>query len=164
MKKSKQGINFNNWSSGLSVDDNFSMLMVMTVMFCNNFIHLTLAYYFESVRPGDHGLAKPWYFPLESLRNLCWRRGPKRERSTELYVTEPINGASAEVRSHLNDPHLVVHIEDEANYAGKRIGIKIMNLTKWFKQFGKIKKAVYDLSLNIYEGQISVLLGNNYNH
>jgi ATP-binding cassette subfamily A (ABC1) protein 3 len=34
-------------------------------------------------------------------------------------------------------------------------------VVKKFKQFGKVKNAVRNLSLNIYEGQISVLLGHN---
>ena len=49
------GINFSNWSQGESVDDSFSFLQVMLVMFFNNFIHLILLYYFEQVLPGDHG-------------------------------------------------------------------------------------------------------------
>lgn len=140
------------------------MFMVMTVMFLNNFTHLTLAYYFESIRPGDHGLAKPWYFPLTSLKRLivccCCRFTSRKQSRLETYVNEPINGHDA-AKTILNteDNHMAVHIEDEANYAGKPVGIKITSLTKCFEQFGKVKKAVNDLSLNIYEGQISVLLG-----
>lgn len=146
---------------GLSVDDDFSMMMVMLVMFINNFIYLTLAYYFESVRPGDHGLAKPWHFPVTNLiKFICHPRGSNVEH--ELRVNEPINGLANQAEVFVNtlyDNHLAVHIEDENNYAEKTIGIKITNLSKSFTQFGKEKKAVKDLSLNIYEGQITVLLG-----
>ena len=66
---------------------------------------------------------------------------------------------------HTNEPNDAVEdkyfFEDESAYASKNIGIKIENITKIFKQLGKIKKAVNNLSLNIYEGQISVLLGHN---
>ena len=54
-----------------------------------------------------------------------------------------------------------VFIEDESIYAGKQVGIRLANVAKNFSQFGKLKQAVRDLSLNIYEGQISVLLGHN---
>ena len=66
---------------------------------------------------------------------------------------------------HTNDSNGAIEdkyfFEDESAYASKNIGIKIENITKIFKQLGKIKKAVNNLSLNIYEGQISVLLGHN---
>ena len=51
--------------------------------------------------------------------------------------------------------------ENESIYASRNIGIRIKNVVKKFKQFGKVKNAVRNLSLNIYEGQISVLLGHN---
>jgi ATP-binding cassette subfamily A (ABC1) protein 3 len=51
--------------------------------------------------------------------------------------------------------------ESDSNYAGKKVGIKISNLHKQFRQLGKVKPAVKNLNLNIYEGQISVLLGHN---
>ncbi len=52
-------------------------------------------------------------------------------------------------------------IENESIYSSKKIGIKITNLFKVFKQLGQKKRAVDNLSLNIYEGQITVLLGHN---
>ena len=61
----------------------------------------------------------------------------------------------------LNGTDLPVFIEDESIYSSKAIGIKINNITKTFKQLGTVKKAVNNLSLNIYEGQITVLLGHN---
>lgn len=136
---------------GVSVDDNFSMFIVMVVMFLNNFIYLLLAAYFESVRPGDHGLARPWHFPVSSLYR-CFKKPDK------VFVNEPINGTENGIDS-LNEHDLPVYLENEAIYQHKTVGIKIENLTKWFTQFGKKKKAVDNFSLNIYEGQISVLLG-----
>jgi ABC-type uncharacterized transport system ATPase subunit len=56
---------------------------------------------------------------------------------------------------------LPVYIEDESTYRFKNIGIKIKNIVKTFTQFGALKTAVKNLSLNIYEGQITVLLGHN---
>ena len=54
-----------------------------------------------------------------------------------------------------------VFIEDESAYSKRKIGIAIKSLFKQFKQLGKVKQAVSNLSLNIYEGQITVLLGHN---
>lgn len=54
-----------------------------------------------------------------------------------------------------------IFIEDDSVYSNRNIGIKIINLFKVFKQFGKMKTVVEDLSLNIYENHITVLLGHN---
>nr|UOU03312.1 ATP-binding cassette subfamily A3-1 [Brachionus rubens] len=98
------GINFSNWTQGISVDDTFSIFTVMIILFFNNFINLLLLYYFDNVLPGD---------------------------------------------------------KDEATYSSRKVGIKIENISKTFEQLGQVKQAVQNLSLNIYEGQISVLLGHN---
>ena len=57
--------------------------------------------------------------------------------------------------------NLPVYIEDESIYSNRSVGVKINGITKLFKQLGMVKKAVNNLSLNIYNGQISVLLGHN---
>lgn len=147
------GVNFKNWTSGVSVDDNFSMIIVFIVMFLNNFTHLGLMSYFDQLFPGDHGIAKPWYFPFLNLR-ACLFPGFENKRKQEeksLSFSSPLN-------DDIKDD-LPVYIEDESIHSAKKVGIRIRNLTKNFKQFGRIKTAVDNLSLNIYEQQISVLLG-----
>ena len=117
-------------------------------MFFNNFIHLALTYYFENVMPGNHGIAKPWHFPFSYFL-------PKRFSQVESDMKLKNLSSSA------NESDKNIFIEDEANYKSKNVGIKIQNITKTFKQLGKVKMAVNNLSLNIYEEQISVLLGHN---
>lgn len=148
------GINFNNWTSGISVDDNFSMIIVMAFMVLNHFIHLTLMWYFDQIIPGDHGIAKPWYFPFAGLKGFLF---PDLEDQRKL--KEAQWSASIVSRQKSSEDELPVYLEDESIYSSKKVGISIKNLSKEFTQFGKLKKAVDDLSLNIYEGQISVLLG-----
>ena len=113
----------------------------MIIMFFNNFIHLLLTYYFENVIPGDFGSTKPWYFPV------AWMF--------------PENNKANQVESDETNLEKNAYLEDESIYSLRNIGIKIMGIGKNFKQLGKIKNAVKNLSLNIYEGQISVLLGHN---
>ena len=147
------GINFNNWTSGISVDDNFSMIIVMAFMVLNHFIHLTLMWYFDQIIPGDHGIAKPWYFPLAGLKGFLF---------PDLEDQRKLKEAQLSARKKSLEDDLPVYLEDESIYSSKKVGICIKNLSKEFTQFGKLKKAVDDLSLNIYEGQISVLLGTIY--
>jgi ATP-binding cassette, subfamily A (ABC1), member 3 len=143
------GIQFDNWTKGETIDDPFSFFDTIIIMFFNNFIHLILMYYFENIMPGNHGIAKPWYFPISFLL-------PKRFSAVESEIKLKNLSSSSEIDQDKN-----VFIEDEANYKNKNVGIRINNLSKKFKQLGKVKKAVNNLSLNIYEEQISVLLGHN---
>jgi ATP-binding cassette subfamily A (ABC1) protein 3 len=119
-----------------------------------NFIHLILMYYFEQIMPGNYGIAKPWYFPLANLKNLF-------VSNNKTHKVVQSKNQSKETSFGQGQGGLPIYIEDESSYANRRVGIKIKNLSKKFKQLGVIKQAVNDLSLNIYEGQISVLLGHN---
>jgi len=135
------GVNFSNLTKGIYADDSFSVAHAMFMMFLNNFIHLFVAYYFDNLLPGDHGIAKPWYFLFSS----------KRKQKSE---TNEMNSSNSTSNN--------CYFEDESNYSEKEIGIKIINLSKLFKQLnGTFKQAVKNLSLNIYEEQITVLLGHN---
>ena len=167
------GITWSNWTGGLSVDDDFALFQVMMILLADNLIYLMLMYYFEQVLPGDHGIAKPWNFPFlclfksknESRFGLGEesRAGFLNETTTSEHDLDSIRNRNRTNQSLVtNMSHeLPVHIEDESIYASKGIGIKINNITKTFYQLGTVKKAVDNLSLNIYEQQISVLLGHN---
>nr|QUF59428.1 ATP-binding cassette transporter Abca3-2 [Brachionus angularis] len=146
------GVNFSNWTKGISIDDSFSMLTIMIVMFSNNFIHLILMYYFDNILPGDHGIAKPWNFPILSFISLFKKRNCE---SNDNFLNDSTSNKNVETIRDLKFD------KDESAYSSRNIGIKIRNLTKMFKQLGQVKKAVNNLSLNMYEGQISVLLGHN---
>ncbi|CAF1151211.1 unnamed protein product, partial [Brachionus calyciflorus] len=116
-----------------------------------NFINLFLLYYFDNILPGDRGIAKSWFFPIES----CFRIKRGRVNSElDLRNLPPDNFSQI-------DSQNPIYIEDESSYSTRKIGIKIENISKQFKQLGQVKQAVQNLSLNIYEGQISVLLGHN---
>nr|UOU03313.1 ATP-binding cassette subfamily A3-2 [Brachionus rubens] len=163
------GINFSNWTEGISIDDSFSLSTIMLVMFINNFIHLALTYYFDNVLPGDHGIAQSWDFPIKSITSFF----STKLTTSESYQTFLNNDGSLnknmnkirDVKYEINGDNITnnfpVHIEDESAYSSRKVGIKIENISKTFEQLGQIKQAVQNLSLNIYEGQISVLLGHN---
>ena len=138
------GVDFNNWTRGNTVEDAFSLFQVMAIMLANNFVHVALAYYVGSVMPGEHGLAKPWHFPISGL--LCTA---KVDRDTQLDSSAAATNAEAPGE----------YFESELMHASKRVGIRMRNLGKVFKQMGTFKHAVSGLSLNIYEAQITVLLG-----
>ena len=137
------GLNFSNISDVINITDHFSMAHILFIMFLNNFLQIFLLYYFDNVLPGDHVIAKPWKFIFKNLY------GNKRNNESTINIG---NNIEMETKAL---------IENESIYSSKKIGIKIMNLFKVFKQLGQKKRAVDNLSLNIYEGQITVLLGHN---
>lgn len=148
------GVNFDNWTTGVSVDDDFAMITVIIFLFFNNFIHMIITYYLDQVLPGEHGIARPWYFPISACIPSKFSR--VKSNSVELKINDQeINDFKAK---NVEDE---VFIEDESIYSNRNIGIKIIGLFKVFKQFGKLKTAVSNLYINIYENQITVLLGHN---
>lgn len=161
------GINWTNWTTGISVDDNFCMIMVMSFMVFNNFTHLVLTFYFEKVLPGDHGIGRPWHFPISDVIAYFARPNlelnvsflSEHEKDSDMDRIRDVKRRNSDGQSVADGDSLPVYIEDEANYLNSNVGIKIKNISKNFKQFDKVKRAVNNLSLNIYEGQISVLLG-----
>ncbi len=120
----------------------------MIILFFNNFVHIFVVYYNDNVFPGDHGIAKPWYFIFQIS---CFSVKKKMENLLRSYSVD----------TQLLDSD---YFEDEVIYSSrnKNLGIKINNVTKNFKEFGSIKKAVDNVTMNIFENQITVLLGNNY--
>jgi len=136
------GLNFSNIADGINITDHFSMAHVLFVMILNNFLHIFLLYYLDNVLPSDHGIAKPWNFMFNKF-------------------IKDKNNQSRFMNGNYNEMETKALIENESIYSSKKIGIQIMNLFKVFKQLGQKKRAVDNLSLNIYEGQITVLLGHN---
>lgn len=101
------------------------------------FLYSLVTWYVEAVFPGQCGVPQPWYF---FLMRSYWFGKPKIRKTTEEAKCTPI-----------------VHNCYEAEPPNLEAGIHIMHLHKEFKN----KPAVNNLSLNIYEGQVTVLLGHN---
>ncbi|KAJ4448581.1 hypothetical protein ANN_10600 [Periplaneta americana] len=120
----------------LSVGIMWLMLIVDIILYC------VVTWYVNSIMPGKYGLAKPWYF-----------------------IFMPSYWRSRKVDSLKFSSH------DETNSNGKfekphdnlSVGIKIENLYKVFKSIGGMNKkvAVDGVTLDIYSGEITALLGHN---
>uniref|UniRef100_A0A182IUJ1 ABC transporter domain-containing protein n=1 Tax=Anopheles atroparvus TaxID=41427 RepID=A0A182IUJ1_ANOAO len=132
------GLQWSNLFDPVSVDDDFSVGDTMLMLLADAAIYLAIALYVEKVFPGDFGIAEPWYF-LFTRKFWCKDAQQKQD-------TVPADVGSAESDS----------IEREPN--GKYAGVQIRNLRK---EFQKNKVAVQGLNLNMYEDQITVLLGHN---
>uniref|UniRef100_A0A182TFV1 ABC transporter domain-containing protein n=1 Tax=Anopheles melas TaxID=34690 RepID=A0A182TFV1_9DIPT len=132
-----QGVQWSTLFHDSDVDDiNIGQMLLM--LLGNAAIYMLITLYIEQVFPGDFGLAQPWYF-FVTKRFWCGER-PSSD--------EPV---SQSVSSKMND-----NIEAEPKGRIPRIQIRELR-----KVYSNKKIAVEGLSFNMFEGQITALLGHN---
>ncbi|KFP09539.1 ATP-binding cassette sub-family A member 3, partial [Egretta garzetta] len=139
------GIQWRDLMKPISVDDNFTLAQVLGMLLLDSLLYGVVAWYVEAVFPGEYGVPQPWYF---FLTPSYWCGRPRTVVGKEKEEEE--------------DPEKALksqYIEEEP--ADLVSGIKIKHLSKVFKVGNKMKEAVKDLTVNMYEGQITVLLGHN---
>uniref|UniRef100_A0A7N4V5J3 ABC transporter domain-containing protein n=1 Tax=Sarcophilus harrisii TaxID=9305 RepID=A0A7N4V5J3_SARHA len=125
----------------VSIEDDLSFGHILGMMLCDSLCYALVAWYMESVFPGEYGMPQPWYF---FLKRSYWYGYPK-----------PL------FRRYIDSEDVPRSEYMEAEPVGLVAGVQIKHLSKVFVVGSNIKEAVRDLNLNIYEGQITVLLGHN---
>uniref|UniRef100_A0A8C1CUZ2 ATP-binding cassette, sub-family A (ABC1), member 3b n=1 Tax=Cyprinus carpio carpio TaxID=630221 RepID=A0A8C1CUZ2_CYPCA len=139
------GIQWHNLFEPVTVDDDFSLAQVLGLLLLDSVLYALVAWYLEAVFPGEYGVPRPWYF---FILPSYWCSSP---RVTLLKEKEEEEEAEKVSKGEF--------FEEEP--AGLVSGVKIKHLAKVFKVGNKTKDAVRDLTLNMFEGQITVLLGHN---
>ncbi|OWF34668.1 ATP-binding cassette sub-family A member 3-like [Mizuhopecten yessoensis] len=134
------GAQWTNFSSPATTDDNFSLALAMGMLFLDSVICFFIAFYLDNVKPGEFGVPKPWYF-------LCTK--------TYWCGTDKTQDMLDVATGHVSEDKF------EGDPADLNIGINISHLRKVFGSGKKRKAAVVDTTLNMYEGQITALLGHN---
>ncbi|XP_029015057.1 phospholipid-transporting ATPase ABCA3 [Betta splendens] len=139
------GIQWHNLFESVTVDDDFTLAQVLGLLLFDAVLYGLVAWYMEAVFPGEYGVPLPsYFFVLPSY----WCGSPRvalvNEKEEEEDAEKALKGE---------------FIEEEP--AGLVSGIKIKHLSKNFKVSNKTRQAVRDLTLNMFEGQITVLLGHN---
>nr|CAB3219611.1 ATP-binding cassette sub-family A member 3-like [Phallusia mammillata] len=148
------------WSSihkGVTVDDNFTMVEVFLMLLLDAVLYMLLAVYIEGVWPGDYGIPKPWYFPF--MPSYWTGRVAKKKGKSATSIDIEGNENGCFQNGCINTGQHNDYFEEEPTQLSRIVEIK--NLTKVFKSNGKEKVAVSNLTFNMYEGQINVLLGHN---
>ncbi|KFQ44762.1 ATP-binding cassette sub-family A member 9, partial [Nestor notabilis] len=121
----------------------FNLYLILSL---DSVLYLLLAIYFDKVLPGKYGVPYP---PLFFLRPSYWCK----PRSGYM-------GVQAGSESS-NDPVLSNNIEPmPPGFDGKE-AIRLNNVKKTYKKKDKRTEALRGLSLSIYEGQITALLGHS---
>uniref|UniRef100_A0A8C9QJC4 ABC transporter domain-containing protein n=1 Tax=Spermophilus dauricus TaxID=99837 RepID=A0A8C9QJC4_SPEDA len=135
------GANWDNFYLKESPDDDLTLAHIMGMFLVTAFLYALVTWYVDAVFPGKYGVPKPWNFFLEKS---YWCGEPPLE-------SEEISEISDILPSDYIEPEPV----------GLATGIRIQHLRKEFTFGDATVVAVKNLSLNFYEGQISVLLGPN---
>ncbi|XP_050517572.1 phospholipid-transporting ATPase ABCA3-like isoform X2 [Diabrotica virgifera virgifera] len=131
-----EGIQWNNIFTPNTPDDSLTLGLILIMLTVDSIMYLLIALYIEALFPGEFGVPQPWYFPF-TAQYWC---GHPIYRGVEDFDNGAIKGEFFETEPENLKP-----------------GIQIRNLKKVFNQ----KVAVRNLSLNMYEDQITVLLGHN---
>lgn len=120
----------------------FSFGEVLICLIISSAIHILITIYIELVFPGDVGVPKPWYFPIQSCISLIRK---SKDKTFDANFSSGSNDAKTSSDYFEEDPK---HLNPT---------VKIENLTKYFGS----SIAVNNLSLNMYQDQIFVLCGHN---
>lgn len=135
----QEGLQWDNIFSPVTVDDGFHLGYVLIMLVFDGILYLLIALYVEKIFPGDYGVAEKWYFPF-TAKFWC--------TAADYTGVHDSNGTS---------PNRV-HANYEADPKNKIAGVQTRALRKVYENS---KVAVEGLNLNMYENQITVLLGHN---
>uniref|UniRef100_A0A8B9FXY2 ABC transporter domain-containing protein n=1 Tax=Amazona collaria TaxID=241587 RepID=A0A8B9FXY2_9PSIT len=128
---------------------NFNLWVIIPAVGCvclDSVLYLLLAIYFDKVLPGKYGVPYP---PLFFLRPSYWCK----PRSGYVGVQAGNDSSHNPVLSNNIEPM-------PPGFDGKE-AIRLNNIKKAYKQKDKRIEALRGLSLSIYEGQITALLGHS---
>uniref|UniRef100_A0A4W2DPR4 ABC transporter domain-containing protein n=1 Tax=Bos indicus x Bos taurus TaxID=30522 RepID=A0A4W2DPR4_BOBOX len=132
------GVNWNKIWTPATLEDNLTFGHMMGMLVIDAFLYGLVTWYIEAVFPGQYGMPQPWYF---FLMHSYWFSKPRIKIKKE----------------EMNDSVITQNKYFEAEPTGLVAGIKIKHL---YKELGD-KVVINNMSLNLYKGQITILLGQN---
>mmetsp|Transcript_43917 Transcript_43917/g.64517 ORF Transcript_43917/g.64517 Transcript_43917/m.64517 type:complete len:2436 (+) Transcript_43917:98-7405(+) len=143
-----------------SEEGDYSFNTCLAMMLFDTFLYMVLAWYFDAVVPRQFGVAKKWYYLClpsywRSCFSWCWcGRQSKRERKTR--------------NTNINITHTRLNVEqgkksrrDAFECVSSTLAprVEINDLVKCYNKING--NAVDHLNLNLYENEITCLLGHN---
>ncbi|XP_046856235.1 phospholipid-transporting ATPase ABCA3-like [Xenia sp. Carnegie-2017] len=144
---SGSGVQWDNLFHGVDVDDTFSLGTVFIMMIISCAIYGMLTWYIENVFPGQYGTSKPFYFPFT--------------KSYWCGSFEKVSNDDETLPLLRNAENFETSKKFERAPQGLDVGIDIKNLVKIYDGVTGKKVAVDDVTLKIFEGQITVVFGHN---
>lgn len=118
------------------------------------FAYWALAWYFDTILSGSFGASKPWYYPITDTWNYFlqatgWKS--HYDLTTMRASLIPDDVAEGDMEGYTESVHPSLRQKGQA--------VRIRNLVKEFRVGGETKRAVDNLSLDIYRSEIFALLG-----
>ncbi|XP_070500324.1 phospholipid-transporting ATPase ABCA3-like isoform X2 [Chironomus tepperi] len=135
----QNGIGFGNLFKK-SLDINFSFGELLIFINIGSALQMIATVYIEKVFPGDYGISKPYYYPLKYIYSR--------------FIKESIDIHEANHQNGIEMDLLCLPSDQEQVPKGLYAGIELKNLSIQFDN----NQAVQNLSLNIYQNQITTLL------
>ncbi|NXS61328.1 ABCA9 protein, partial [Brachypteracias leptosomus] len=139
----KYGVGFS--FSNLADESSFLFSTYLMLIF-DSILYMLLAVYFDKVLPGKYGIPESPFFCLKPSYWLRSRRSCTREMLRTSASPEELLGDDVE--------------SVPPEFLGKE-AIRLNNIKKTYKKKDKKIEALRGLSLNIYEGQITAILGHS---
>ncbi|XP_075072972.1 cholesterol transporter ABCA5 [Mixophyes fleayi] len=123
----------------------YPLIITFIFLVVDSVMYLLLASYLDQILPGEYGLRRT---PLFFLKPSYWS---KRRRNYGV-LNESFFSTNTDLSEMVEPVPLGLH--------GKE-AIRIKNIHKYFKKENQQIQALQGLTLDIYEGQITALLGHN---
>ncbi|CAB3257915.1 unnamed protein product, partial [Arctia plantaginis] len=158
--------------------NNESVFQCYAFLVIQNILYVCLAGYLSMVRPGQYGQALPWNFMCKKKtadagkKDVCdthseVRRGSKSNQvsPTTSFVDNDSDNPFRKKEHHKTDKtdsDSIDLIQSDGQYfeeppAGMKVGIFVDNVTKVYPN----NKALKNVTLKVFEGEITVLVGHN---
>ncbi|XP_015501544.1 ATP-binding cassette sub-family A member 9-like [Parus major] len=141
LEKYRIGFSFSNL-----MDEAYFLFSTYILLVFDSVLYMLLALYFDKILTGKYGIPEPPLFCLKASYWMRSRRGSTRD----------IPSSTANPEELLGDDVEPVPPE----FLGRE-AIRLHNIKKVYKKKDKKTEALRGLSLNIYEGQITALLGHS---
>jgi ATP-binding cassette, subfamily A (ABC1), member 3 len=134
----QEGLQWHNMFQPVTIDDSFHLGYVLIMLIVDAILYLIVALYVEKIFPGDFGVAEKWYFPFTAK---FWFD------MAEYVGVQDVTAAQNDINENF-----------EKEPKNKVAGVQTRGLRK---VFDGNKVAVDGLHLNMFQDQITILLGHN---
>ncbi|XP_055583813.1 ATP-binding cassette sub-family A member 10-like isoform X2 [Falco cherrug] len=141
LEKYGMGFSFSNL-----MEESYFLFSTYIMLVFDSVLYMLLAMYFDKVLPGKYGIPDPPFFCLKPSYWARSRKGSTREMPRTAASPEELLGDDIEPMP--------------PEFMGKE-AIRLNNIKKAYKKKDKKIDALRGLSLNVYEGQITALLGHS---
>lgn len=138
-------------------DGEFPLYAPLIMLIVDSILYFLLAMYFDNVIPGEYGpRQKPWFLFTREF----WCSGRKgKAMNVDMDSNYLFNRDYGSFIS--SDESDIDSVEPVPASMKSHLAVRISKLDKVFESKKKTVKAVNELSLDIYEGQITAILGHN---